>query len=44
LDLKERGKPNRYDGLANVVLLKTADVWKIAAFNMDDQIETTRCL
>jgi hypothetical protein len=32
LDLKERGKPNRYDGLANVVLLKTADVWKIAAF------------
>ena len=29
LDLKERGKPNRYDGLANVVLLKTADVWKI---------------
>ncbi len=39
LDLKERGTPNRYDGLANVVLLKTADVWKIAAFNMDDQIE-----
>jgi hypothetical protein len=32
LDLKERGKPNRYDGLANGVLLKAADVWKIAAF------------
>ena len=32
LDLKERDKPNRYDGLANVVLLKTGDAWKIAAF------------
>jgi hypothetical protein len=25
LDLKERGKPNRYDGFANVVLLREND-------------------
>jgi hypothetical protein len=29
---KERSKPVRYNGLANVVLLKTGDIWKIVAF------------
>jgi len=32
LDLKHSGKPERFDGLVNVVLQKTHDVWKIAAF------------
>jgi hypothetical protein len=32
VDIKERSKPVRYNGLANVVLLKTGDIWKIVAF------------
>jgi hypothetical protein len=32
VDFKERGKPLRDDGLANVVLLKNRDTWKITAF------------
>jgi hypothetical protein len=32
LDLKEAGKPGHYDGLTNVVLSKTGDVWRIEAF------------
>src|ERR1700757_4506365 len=31
LDLKHGGKPERIDGLVNVVLQKSHDVWKIAA-------------
>ena len=32
VDCKERSKPVRYNGLANVVLLKTGDISKIVAF------------
>jgi hypothetical protein len=32
LDLKERGKPKRYEGLVNAVLTETDHTRKIAAF------------
>jgi hypothetical protein len=32
LDFKEGGKPLRANGLANVVLLKNRETWKISAF------------
>ena len=37
LDFKEGGKPLRADGLANVVLLKNRDIWKISAFTFTQQ-------
>lgn len=32
LDFKEGGKPPRANGLANVILLKNRETWKISAF------------
>jgi len=37
LDYKERGKPVRANGLANVVLLKNHETWKILAFTFTQQ-------
>ena len=37
LDFKEEGKPVRANGLANVVLLKHGDAWKITAFTFTQQ-------
>jgi hypothetical protein len=37
LDFKEGGKPVRANGLANVVLLKNRDTWKISAFTFTQQ-------
>ena len=37
LDFKEGGKPLRANGLANVVLLKNRETWKISAFTFTQQ-------
>jgi hypothetical protein len=37
LDFKEGGKPLRANGLANVVLLKNRETWKIPAFTFTQQ-------
>jgi len=37
LDFKEGGKPVRADGLANVVLVKNHETWKISAFTFTQQ-------
>lgn len=37
LDFKEGGKPVRANGLANVVLLKNRETWKISAFTFTQQ-------
>jgi hypothetical protein len=37
LDFKEGGKPLRAKGLANVVLLKNRETWKISAFTFTQQ-------
>lgn len=37
LNFKERGKPLRANGLANVVLLKNRETWKISAFTFTQQ-------
>jgi ketosteroid isomerase-like protein len=37
LDFKEGGKPLQAKGLANVVLLKNRDTWKISAFTFTQQ-------
>jgi hypothetical protein len=37
LDFREGGKPLRTNGLANVVLLKNRETWKITAFTLTQQ-------
>jgi hypothetical protein len=37
LDFKEGGKPVRANGLANVVLVKNRETWKILAFTFTQQ-------
>ena len=38
LDFKEGGKPVRANGLANVVLLKNRETWKISAFTFTHSV------